>query len=110
MVVAAQTAVADIEAVQVASQPEPEPLPELEQLSYPTSEAVQVAPQPEAESLSDMGQLSDPAAEDGANGSALSTAALEDMTVAELRAELKARGLKVSGKKSELIERLQSGV
>jgi hypothetical protein len=30
----------------------------------------------------------------------------EDMTVAQLREELKARGLKVGGKKSELIERL----
>ncbi len=78
-------AVADIEAVQVAPQPEPEPLPKLE-------------------------QLSDPAAEVGANGSVPSAAALEDMTVAELKSELKARGLKVSGKKSELIERLQSGV
>ena len=38
--------------------------------------------------------------------SPLSSAAWSSMTVVELKAELKERGLKVSGKKAELIERL----
>ena len=37
--------------------------------------------------------------------SPLSSAAWSSMTVVELKAELKERGLKVSGKKAELIER-----
>ena len=38
------------------------------------------------------------------------TTSLEDMKVTELQAALKARGLKRSGKKSELVTRLQSSL